>query len=254
MSLICGVGCEIHKSANISKNADVILGDYVYIGPNVKISDGIVRIGDYSKIHDNVYINPKLHVTLGHLSWIGQGTILDGTGGIIAGNYLGVGINSALYSHIRHGDILQGCKYNMNKELIIGDDVWFVGMCLVSPIKAENKSMAMLGSVITKNMELNHVYGGNPAKDLTEKIGVPWNDISIDKKMADMTSNMLEYYREDPSFDIDSIHIVEEYPEKMDDRTFYNITDRTYTKKHSLNEVKFNKWLFKYKAKFIPNK
>ena len=62
MSLICGVGCEIHKSANISKNADVILGDYVYIGPNVKISDGIVRIGDYSKIHDNVYINPKLHV------------------------------------------------------------------------------------------------------------------------------------------------------------------------------------------------
>ena len=35
--------------------------------------------------------------------------------------------------------------------------------------------------------------------------------------------------------------------------TYYNISNRTYTKRNTDNEISFNKWLFKYKAKFIPN-
>ena len=30
--------------------------------------------------------------------------------------------------------------------------------------------MALVGSVITKDMEANHIYGGAPAKDLTDKM------------------------------------------------------------------------------------
>ena len=137
MKLIQGIGCYIDKSVIIMDGANVELGDHVYIGPNVKILPGNLKIGDYSKIHDGVYINPKKHILLGHLAWIGQNSILDGTGGITAGNFLGVGIGSSLYSHIRHGDILEGSLYEKDKELIIEDDVWFVGMCLVSPILAK---------------------------------------------------------------------------------------------------------------------
>ena len=40
----------------------------------------------------------------------------------------------------------------------------------LSFILAKDKSMALVGSVITSDMEENHIYGGSPAKDLTNKI------------------------------------------------------------------------------------
>ena len=248
-----GIGCEIHESVEISEGANITIGDHCYLGPGVKIMDGNFKLGDYSKIFDRTFINPMNYIDLGHLTWIGQNSVLDGTGGIKAGNFLGVGINSALYSHIRHGDITEGCLYESDKELIIGDDVWFVGMCLVSPVVVESKSMAMLGSTIVKKMEYNHVYGGNPARDITAKLGSPWKDNSIDEK-TDMMHRLIRDYQEDVQleFDKDQIVVVDKFPARMDDRMYYNVQTREYTKTNSENQIKFNKWLFKYRAKFIP--
>lgn len=246
-----GVGCFIHETAFIDDDADVTLGDHVYIGAGVRILQGKVIIGDYSKIHNNVLINPLKYVILGHLSWIGQGTILDGTGGIYAGNYLGVGMNSALYSHIRHGDVLEGCNYDRDKQLIIKDDVWFVGQCLVSPIVAESKSMAMLGSVITSDMQENCIYGGNPAVYLSNKLGKPYKENCLTKKLVMMNEYLKEYNKLfNKNF---KCYFVDHYYNDLDDNiTYYNILDRTYTKRNTDEEIKFNKWLFKYKAKFVP--
>ena len=127
-------------------------------------------------------------------------------------------------------------------------------MCLVSPIIAEYKSMALLGSVITKNMDCNSIYGGNPAKDITDKIGRPWKTtLTLDEKLNTAQNLVLEYTRENKKFNMEQIKIVLEYPNYLEtDVTYYNITDRTYTKLNTINEIQFNKWLFKYKAKFIP--
>lgn len=247
-----GKGCFIHKTAQISNECELELGDHVYIGENVKILPGKLKIGDYSKIHSGTYINPLNGIILGHLTWIGQNCIIDGTGGIIAGNYLGVGMGSSLYSHIRQGDITEGCRFNKNKQLIIGDDVWFVGMCLVSPIVAHDKSMAMLGSVITKDMETNSVYGGNPAIDLTLKLGKQFESKTNDQKLQSFNDHYTEYIKTYNPLDL-KIELVLSYPIDIDPEiTYYNISDRTYTKTNSSAEVNFNKWLFRYKSKFIP--
>jgi acetyltransferase-like isoleucine patch superfamily enzyme len=247
-----GIGCFIHESVQISNEADVELGDHVYIGENVKILPGKLKIGDYSKIHSGTYINPYGGITLGHLTWIGQNCIIDGTGGITAGNYLGVGMGSSLYSHIRQGDITEGCRFDKNKKLIIGHDVWFVGMCLVSPIVAHDKSMAMLGSVITKDMNSNTIYGGNPAIELSSKLGFQFKERTIDEKIELFNMHVREYIQMHNISDL-NILLVKEYPEYLDNHiTYYNIIDRTYTKTNNAAEVAFNKWLFKYKAKFIP--
>lgn len=249
MAIKQGIGCFIHPTVKIDEQADVTLGDHVYIGEGVRIGAGIFSCGDYCKIHNNCYINPSKFIRLGHLNWFGQGTILDGTGGITAGNYLGVGINSALYSHIRHGDITEGCKFDNNKELVIGDDVWFVGMCLVSPIKASHKSMAMLGSVITKDMLCNTVYGGNPAKKI-DKIESQYYLTTVDEKYYSMVNHLSGYSK---IGNIEGIEIIDKYPDNLESGvTYYNVSERTYTKLNTENEVNFNKWLFKYKAKFIP--
>jgi acetyltransferase-like isoleucine patch superfamily enzyme len=247
-----GTGVFIHPSAVFQDLDYLEIGDYSYIGPDVRVIGGSFKVGDYSKIHNMTYIYAKNGITLGHCSWIGQGSHLDGTGGITAGNFLGVGINSALYSHIRHGDTLQGCRFEKNGSLVIGDDVWFVGMCLVSPIVAADKSMAMLGSVITKNMLPNSVYGGNPAIDLTPKLGAPWLEISIEEKMQKFQILKTEFFSAHPSFDPEAIQFGVE--DTIDDKsvTYYSITSRKYTKKKTDVEVAFNRWIFGYKAKFSP--
>mgnify|MGYP003705888047 CR=1 FL=1 len=248
-----GVGCQIHESLEIHENAKVTIGDHCYLGPGIKILSGNFTLGDYSKIHDRVNINPKRHVNLGHLSWIGQGSILDGTGGLVAGNYLGVGINSCLYSHIRHGDIGEGCKYDLDKELTIEDDVWFVGMCLVSPVHVESKSVAFLGSTIVKKMEYNKVYAGNPAKDITNKVGEPWSSISVENKHLTMIKHIDDYSLINKNFDKEMIVVVGDDSEiKNDNRVYYNVSKRTFTKKNHKSEIEFNKWLFPYKFKFSP--
>jgi acetyltransferase-like isoleucine patch superfamily enzyme len=256
-NIIQGVGCFIHPSVQIMDGANITLGDHVYIGENVKIMPGEFSVGDYSKIHSGTLINPKNYVRLGHLAWIGQNSILDGTGGITAGNYLGVGMGSALYSHIRHGDILEGCKYNQDKPMILGDDVWFVGMCLVSPIIAQDKSVAMLGSVVTKDMKYNTVYGGNPATILNTKLHKPYKlDIenTNTNKVELMQQFIHEYIKETGNL-VNNIAIVpNEYPSELDPNiSYYNIQKRTYTKRNTELEINFNKWLFRYKAKFIPH-
>lgn len=249
-----GVGTFIHETVEIMDGAEVVIGDHCYIGPQVKILPGKFTLGDYSKIHDRVNINPKRFVKLGHLSWIGQNSIVDGTGGLSAGNFLGVGIASCLYSHIRHGDITEGCRFDQNKEMVIGDDVWFVGQCLVSPIVAETKSVALLGSVIVKNMATNRVYGGNPAIDITDKFGNPWKEISTELKIKKMNNYITQFMKEYKSskYDKDMFVVVNKYPKQLDDRVYYNVSDRTFTKHNYEQEIAFNKWLFPYKAKFIP--
>lgn len=44
-----------------------------------------------------------------------------------------------------------------------------------------------------------------------------------------------------------------EYPDILsEDFTYYNVSDRTYTKRNTEQEIALNKWLFKYKSKFVP--
>lgn len=66
--------------------------------------------------------------------------------------------------------------------MILEDDVWIVGHGIVSPITAHKKSMLLVGGVIAKDMDENHVYGGTPAKDLTEHLGAQFVEKSIEEK------------------------------------------------------------------------
>lgn len=250
-----GRGVEIHPEAKIFGLEKLIIGDYSYVGPDVKIcGGGIVEIGDYSKIHDRCFLFSKQIIKLGHISWIAQNAHLDGTGDLIAGNFLGVGHNSVLYSHMRHGDELEGYKMGKDGRLLIGDDVCFSGTCFVCPVNIEDKSLALVGAVITRNMKKNKIYAGNPAIDVTEKLRrQPYVEVSLEEKFTRM-NKYLEYYVNNinPAFDKDAVSFVESFPKQLDNRTYYNLATRQYTKTHTPEEIEFNKWIFGYRAKFIP--
>ena len=135
----------------------------------------------------------------------------------------------------------------------IEDDVWFVGHCLVSPIYAKKRSMAMLGSVVTKDMEENHIYGGAPACDLTDKLGYQYKSRTIDEKYKMMNRLLKEFYNRHPKFP-KSIKIIKSYKNiDIKDKTLFNVSDRTYTKRLSDEEIEFMKFLL-VQIKFYPRK
>ena len=255
-NLIIGENVEIHPNATIrglnGKAKSIIIGDNVYIGANVQIICDEFSLGDYSKIQHNTNIHGYKPCSIGHNAWIGQYSIIDSIGGTTIGNNCGIGAHSQLWSHIKYGDTLEGCRFLSEKEMEIGSDVWFVGHCIVSPIKAEDKSMAMVGSVITKDMKYNEIYAGSPAKSLSEKIGYQFSNNNLEFKMKKMFSYLSEFEQE---YQLNhNIKIVESLDNVIfdDGNTYFAVKDRLYRKTKSEVEVSFMKYLLPDKAKFTP--
>lgn len=252
--LVVGKNTIIEPSAVIrgvnGKAKSIVIGDNCYIGHNVQIICDDFSIGDYSKIQHDTNIHGYLPCKIGHNAWIGQFTIIDSIGGMEIGNNCGIGAHSQLWSHIKYGDTLEGCKFLGNKKMNIGDDVWFVGHCIVSPINAEDKSMAMAGSVVTKDMKYNQIYAGSPAKSISDKIGFQFKDVSLDEKILKM-QNYLKEWRGDLNF-IKIVSSASDIVFDNDNISYFNISNRTYTKRKSKEEISFMKFLLPSRAKFIP--
>lgn len=259
MSKVDAINFEIGEGSLIADSAvirgvngpaeRIKIGDQCYIGENVQIICDDFELGDYCKIHHDTNIHGYKPCVIGHNAWIGQFCIIDSIGGVTIGNNCGIGAHSQLWSHIKYGDTLEGCRYNSDRPLKIGSDVWFVGHCIVSPIVAEDKSMAMVGSVITKNMAENHIYAGSPAKDLTDKIGGQFEPVSVAVKLAKMKEYLIE-----SGVSTNRIAIVDSLRDTdlSDGISYFDVRSRQYTKKRSSDEVKFMKFLLPEKAKFVP--
>lgn len=252
--LIVGKNTIIEPSVKIrginGKAKRIVIGDNCYIGENVQIICDEFSIGDYSKIQHDTNIHGYLPCNIGHNAWIGQFTIIDSIGGLTIGNNCGIGAHSQLWSHIKYGDTLEGCNFLGKKKMQIGNDVWFVGHSIVSPIVAEDKSMAMVGSVITKDMKYNEIYAGSPAKSISDKIGFQFREVSIEDKLTTMLAYLDEW-----NGNRESIKIVTndfEIDFKNTNLSYFNVSNRTYTKRGSNDEISFMKFLLPARAKFIP--
>lgn len=251
-NIFIGKGAFVHPTAQIrgvsGKAKSVFIGDHTYIGSDVQIICNDFHIGDFGKIHHHTNIHGYMPCTIGHNAWIGQYTIIDSVGGVSIGNNCGIGAHSQLWSHIKYGDQLEGCRFEQTKKLQVGNDVWFVGHSIVSPITAEDKSMALVGSVVTKDMKANEIYAGNPAKSITEKVGHQFNPVSIEDKKVKLTELLNDFGANG------SIKIVtsNEEIDLTDGCSYFNVSDRTYSKNQSDQEIAFMKYLLPEKAKFVP--
>lgn len=239
------------KIRGVTGNAKkIVIGDNCYIGENVQIICDDFSLGDYCKIQHSTNVHGYLPCHIGHNAWIGQYTIIDSIGGTTIGNNCGIGAHSQIWSHIKFGDTLEGCRFLTEKPMVIGNDVWFVGHCIVSPITAADKSMAMVGSVVTKDMAFNEIYAGSPAKSISDKVGYQFADVSIAEKFDKMNA-----YLKECNPNAKHIKIVADKSEINFDNidiSYFNVADRTYLKNGSDEEVAFMKFLLPAKAKFTP--
>ena len=88
-------------------------------------------------------------------------------------------------------------------------------------------------------MKKNHIYAGSPAKDITNKIGKAFEKNSIDSKYEKMIN-----YLEDSKINSNKIKIIKEYKNNLNSSiSYFNVKERTYTKRLSKEEILFMKFL-----------
>ena len=258
-----------NKESKIEIGGMVRFGENVVFGPNCKeVSIGFgstigrdiyidceyLTIGEYTTIHHGSIIH-GLNCSIGHNCWFGHYTIIDSVGNNTEiGNNVGVGAHSQLWSHMKFGDVLAGCRWNSSGSLVLKDDVWLVGHSITGPITAEAKSMLMVGSVAVKDMKANRIYADSPAVDVSDRLGSQFSEITYEEKLA-MFKEYLEAFRLSGG-EVSNFKVIEQFSEGMHQNNYtqFNLNTRMYAPTYSENEARFIKSMLYEKAKFLPVK
>lgn len=259
-------GKVLASNVNLAIGGKVEIGENVVLGPNCRdISIGFgsrlhrdiyidvcsLHIGEYTTIHHGSLLH-GINIKIGHNCWFGHYTIIDGLGGdTIIGNNVGVGAHSQLWSHMKFGDVLNGCRWNTSGRLHMEDDVWLVGHNIIGPIHAETKSMALAGSVTMKNMRANHIYAGTPSIDVSEKFGRQFDETTAKERYEAFAK-----LRKDFCASNGLSHTL--FPEVTFENvskeaiSVFDVITRSYKPGRSDIEVKFIRSMLYEKAKWIP--
>ncbi|NQX32732.1 acyltransferase [Pedobacter boryungensis] len=124
-----GIGTKIWKDINVSFPKNLVIGDYVYIGPNAFIQ------------------------ALGGVT-IKKGTIIGPDLRLYTANHKFKGAKSIPYDE----------NYE-RKAVAIGENVWIGGGVIILPgVSIEDGVVVGAGSVVTKPIPKMAIVGGNPAK------------------------------------------------------------------------------------------
>ena len=173
--------------------AEVRLGDNVSIGEDVRILAPRVRIGDFTTIHHHTTIYGYDEVSIGDCCWIGQNAILNCTAPLAIARGCTISAYSTIWTHFSGGDPVEGCNLGSLKPCTLGEDVWIGVQCSIAPVSIAAKSVVLAGSVVTKDIAANRVYGGNPAVDLTGKLGEPYSKRPDKEKFEGMCKLLREF-------------------------------------------------------------
>jgi acetyltransferase-like isoleucine patch superfamily enzyme len=252
--IVIGTGAVVEKDVFIGsrtgKARRVIIGDHAFIGRGTRILVPEFRIGDYSKLHASSFLHGERPLQIGRNCWIGGNCVLDSMGGLTVDDNVGIGAQSQLWTHIQFGDVIEGCRFNSRRPMHVKRDVWFVGHCIVSPVRVEERSMAMVGSVVTRDMEANHVYAGVPATDMTDRLGPQFVPRTVDEKAMALRELIRTWEELNPEFKGQLI-VATSAVDRQADRTWFDVSTRTYNKRGTDPEVGFLKAHVPL-VKFIP--
>lgn len=230
----------------------LVLGDGVVIGSGTRIEMVDLVIGDYTKINNHCLLTGTDWCRIGHNCWFGHYSVIDSIGTTRIGNGVGIGAHSQLWTHMYFGDVLEGCRFSSQGPLVVGDDAWLVGHCIVSPVRVGRCSMALAGSVITRDMEENQVYAGVPARNVSDRFGRQFEEVPLERKRARM-GGYLEGFLSKHRPTQNRIRLVDQIDPAQMEYSQFSLTERMYVKNMYEEEVQFMRFLHPTKAKFLPH-
>ena len=154
------IGKNFHAGRNVimwAKN-NIEIGENCYIGRNSQIESNL-KMGKYVLIANNVaFVGKYDH------------------------NYLEIGKTIIKSSQIRDVDYVWK---GLTQYTIIEDDVWIgYGSIIMSGVTIKQGSIVAAGSVVTKDVQEYSIYGGNPAKKITDRFNTV-DDLIKHKKIIE---------------------------------------------------------------------
>jgi acetyltransferase-like isoleucine patch superfamily enzyme len=288
-NIVIGFNSKIERNCEIvmpEKRSEFRVGDNFYLGNDSRIFTPVLKVGDYVTIHNHALLYGVNSCVIGHNFWAGQNCTFNSNESLIIGNGVGIGTYSSVWTHGFFGELLEGCKVFKIAPTIIEDDVWILGAYnVISPgIRLGKRSLIMTGSVVTKDVEPYHCVAGNPAKDITNKI-IPYQEPDMNSKLSMMGDFIAEFLKlkypdchtkSDIGWNIEKgrfkweIILAEKFTGSVGDNiqrlyfvkssratpdkltTVFNLSSKTYTKRRTVLEIEIIKFLFSYRARFIP--
>ena len=157
----------------------------VEIGKNIHLNDmpyftwyNRVKLGDNVSLEKNIYFKyvgfweNKKSICIGDNSFIGRGVEFNISKSITIGDNCLIASGCKFIDH-DHGLKLGGLmrlQRGSEKEIILGDDVWLgVNVIVLKGVTISDGVVIGSGSVVTKNIPANEIWGGVPAKKIAER-------------------------------------------------------------------------------------
>jgi acetyltransferase-like isoleucine patch superfamily enzyme len=262
------IGKNVVISGFVGTQGELTIGDCNKIHDNARImvGPGNFSMGDWNVIHNHVTILGAGNMTMGHNCWVGQGTVFDCQGNLTLKNNVSIGMDNHIWTHGSAGELVEGCTLHYEKPTVLGENVWLVGnnVTIMPGCVLGSKSIILAGSIVTHNTEPNLTYAGSPAK-MQEKIF--WKYVPPLDKVAMMLGWAREFHVINPSVSInecgllsfviegwgDELWVCKNAPvSRVDSVTYFDMTEKTYTKTLSRLERAFYSFLYGYRARFIP--
>jgi len=145
----CGEQVIIESGFHMDYGDNVTLGDRVYININCTILDGIRDDSQADAIDvDDTELNQTAPPA------------------IVIGDDCLIGPNVQLLSvtHDIEPNLRQAHKYNYTAGITLANNVWLgAGVIVLAGVNIGENSVVGAGSVVTKSVEANSFYAGNPA-------------------------------------------------------------------------------------------
>jgi len=287
-----GFGSRIEDGCRLvlpGENSGLRLGDNCVIGSDTKIIVPDFEAGDYLTLHNHGLVNGLKPVKVGHNVWVGQNCILNSNEDLTIGNGVGIGAYSCVYTHGFFGELLEGCQVYKVAPVTIEDDAWIVGSFnIISPgVRVGRRAIILTGSVLTRDAPPLTIWGGNPARDITEKIPT-YRTVGVDEKFELVKGYMDEFVkaryegkgtRRADGWTIDDNGVLMEIlfapvhddthrpgPGRIGvvftkqnrstaanpDVTVFDLSTKRYTKRRSKLEIEIIRFLSSAKARFLP--
>ena len=116
--------------------------------------------------------------------------------------------------------------------------------------------MALQGAVITKDLLPDHTYAGCPAADVTQKLGPQYEPRPVLERKTLLEERIAEFARRSGRMSAREVAlVVTEWgsaANEHDERTIFNVADRTYLKRGTRVEHALMRFLLP-EAKFVPS-
>jgi acetyltransferase-like isoleucine patch superfamily enzyme len=249
--LTLGVGVEI-GAGTVIKCKRAVIGDFTLIGDHVTIRTPDFRLGDYSRLNAHSYAGGRKHLYIGRNGYYGRGCYFDSNGGLTLEDNTAFGAYSQVWTHCQHGDQIFGLnpRWHTERELIVRKDAWCIGRVVISnATEIGERALVLNESNVLHNIPADTTWAGNPAKDVTDKLGRQFEELSDGAKQGRLYEEIENFFAAFPQYDGELRCFPQ--PEGGGNQyvTYFDVANRTYTKKRSAAEVAFMKFT---SGKFRP--